>query len=177
MNSEENAAPEAEAETPDTEAAAPAERKSIIPAKYADAYKDRGPDWVGDKIAENCVDVTKNDKGKEVSSLDVSRLFDLAKVNNIDTDKYADQVDRPNAPGRLRMTLGNMLRARVKRRHGMFNCSGKWSNAPEAYLTSIGVEAGAKPSEKRDGEKIAKPKAPKEDTAEVNTEDAAAEAA
>ena len=136
--------------------------KSIIPSKYAAAYKERGPDWVGDKIAENCVDVTKNDKGKETSALDVDRLFDLAKANNIDTAKYEEQVDRPNAPGRLRMTIGNMLRARVKRRHGMFNANGKWSNAPEAFLEAIGAED--KPTEKRDGEKIAKPKPPKAET-------------
>lgn len=149
-----------------------AEKKSIIPAKYADAYKDRTPDWVGDKIAENCVTVTKNDKGKETSSLDVDRLLTLAQENGIDTTEYEKQVDRPNAPGRLRMTIGNMLRARVKRRHGLFNCNSKWSNAPAEFLESI--SAPGKPTEKRDGEKIVQPKPAKAETTEtpVEAEDA-----
>ena len=144
----------------DTAEAAPS--KSIIPGKYAAAYKERGADWLGEMIAHECnVTVEGTDKKKASTGLELNKLFDLGKANSVDTSKYHDQVDRPNAIGRLRMTIGNMLRARAKRRHGMFNIAGKWHNAPADWLKLVGADEN--PSEKRDGTKIALPKVEKSD--------------
>ncbi len=148
--------------------------KSIIDPKYRGKYR-ADKDWLAVTI-DNHVQVkqtkerqTKNEDGSpgptEVVTLkqtriDMDRLFALADVNGIDARaKYGDQVERKNAPGRLRMTIGNMLRAVAKRRHGLFvpdteSESGKtWVDADELFIN------GGEKTENPDGSKIAKTKA------------------
>jgi len=97
-------------------------------------------------------------------SVDLGALFAFAQANSIDTAKYEAQADRPNAPGRLRMTIGNMLRAAAKHRHGLFDKDNVWHDAPEEFL------GDAVKTQEQDGTKIPKvqPKVaePEADTAE-----------
>lgn len=123
------------------------ERKSIIGSKYAGKYKDK--DWLGQFVDANATDAVTREKklvdpetkaetvetietGKR--SLNLDKLFQLCKANGIDTAKMEAQRDRPNAPGRIRMTLGNRLRAAAKHRHGLYDLNGEWTDADPAFL-------------------------------------------
>lgn len=151
------------------------EVKSIVPEKYRGDYKG-AQDWLTDFIdglvKEPIMKTVKvkDEEGKvtgeeQVPSaktvLNLDKLFGLATANHIDVAKYEEQRDRPNAAGRLRMTIGNSLRAAAKHRHGLFDLDGEWIDAPEDFLD------GAERTQERDGTKIAKAKP---ETAE--TEDA-----
>jgi hypothetical protein len=105
-----NAAPvtkTAPAPAPATEAK---ETKTIVPGKYAGKYKNGGSGPLSDFIREQC---------GEGDKADLNAFFDLCKLNGIADDKiaiYKGAVDAKanGAPGRARMTLGNMLRAIFK---------------------------------------------------------------
>lgn len=135
---------------------------SIIGEKYRGKYKGAS-DWIGEVIQANCstqpMKTVKDAEGNETevakgkSVLNVDALISLSKANHIDTSKMEEQRDRKNAPGRIRMTLGNMLRAAARKRHGLY-INGEWVEAPEAFLESAPDE----PTETRDGEKIVKAK-------------------
>lgn len=133
------------------DAQAQTERKSIIGSKYAGKYKEK--DWLGTFIDANATDVVTREKKNIVKdeatgvetisvetietkkrSLNLDNLFALSKANAIDTTDMEAQRDRPNAPGRIRMTLGNSLRAAAKHRHGLFNLAGEWVEAPAEWL-------------------------------------------
>lgn len=111
-------------------------------------------------------------KGKDVWDLD--KMFLLAERNGIDTTHatFTGIKDTGNV-GRGRMTISNMLRARAKKRHGLFDASGEWIDAPADFL------GDAERVEERDGTKIPKVKPAKETDAAAEgadvEEDAAAE--
>jgi hypothetical protein len=141
-----------------------APRKSIIGAKYADRYKAKDKDWCANfidaqvkiaaiktKTVKETVDGEEITKTVEVAGkpmLDLDQLFKLCRMNNIDTASMEEQRDRKNAPGRIRMTLGNTLRAEAKHRHGLFDVTGEWHDAPESFLD------GAEKTKTPDGSKI-----------------------
>lgn len=124
--------------------------KSIIGSKYQDRYKEK--DWLGQFIDANVTEAstrekvtkTKDEDGNEVETvetvvlkkrtLNLDKLFELSKANHIDTTAMEEQRDRKNAPGRIRMTLGNSLRAAAKHRHGLFDLEGNWVEAPEEFV-------------------------------------------
>lgn len=137
--------------------------KSIIDPKYRGK---RDSDWLASFIDEQVKEAVmktvkvKDEEGNVVSesqvpsaktAVNLDKLFQLCDANNIDASKMKEQVDRPNAPGRIRMTLGNSLRAASKRRHGLFNLDGEWVDAPAEFL------GDAERKEERDGTKVAKP--------------------
>lgn len=144
--------------------------KSIIDPKYRDKYKPENRDWLALFIDEQCTvkqtkevavkDEEGNDTGEtetvelKKSTLVLDDLFALADQNGIDTAKYEEQAGRPNAPGRLRMTLGNMLRARAMKRHGLFNIEGGWVAADDAFIGEAPL------TENPDGTKIKVAKEP-----------------
>lgn len=144
--------------------------KSIIDPKYRDKYKGE-KDWLSKFIDDNATTavmktkVTKAEDGSETSEeidtgkrqLDLDKLFDLADANGIDArGRYGEQVSNAGAPGRLRMTVGNMLRAAARKRHGLNDINGEWNDADAAFI------GDSERSEERDGSKIAKAKAEKE---------------
>lgn len=155
------------------------ERKSIISEKYAGRGKEK--DWLGRFIDDQAVSpvtrekTVKNDDGTETTeavatsktTLDLDRLFALCSANHIDTSKMEEQRGRPNAPGRIRMTLGNSLRAAARKRHGLFDIDREWRAAPGEWLN------GAPLKENPDGTKVVVD-APA-DAAEVEAETEAAE--
>jgi hypothetical protein len=166
-----------ENDTPKTEA------NSIIDPKYRDRYKE--PDWLGEQINGACYEQTTKDvevpikdpdtgedTGKTETQtktvgkpkLNLDSFFGLCQENKIDTADMEAQRDRKNAAGRIRMTLGNSLRANVKKRHGLY-VNGEWVGAPAEYLGSIG--APDEPTETRDGEKIKPPAPASEETADA----------
>lgn len=140
---------------------------SIIGDKYAGKYRGDG-DWLTSLINDTCyvqetkeVDVKDEDgnvtgtetvnKGKP--RLDLDALFALAEANGINaTEKYGDQADKRNAPGRLRMTLGNSLRAVARRRGGLWKNGSEFLSAPKDFM------GDRVPTETPEGEKIAKAK-------------------
>ena len=140
------------------------ETKSIIAEKYRG---NRDKDWLANfidtqvrvavmktvKIKDEEGNVTGEEQVPSAkSAVDLDKLFALCQANAIDTAKMEAQVDRPNAPGRIRMTLGNSLRAACKRRHGLYDLEGDWVDAPEDFLGDAPLK------ENRDGSKIAAPK-------------------
>jgi hypothetical protein len=139
---------------------------SIINEKYKGKYKGAS-DWIGRLIEEKCTKITKtkakgDEPAKETKELHIPSLFALAKANGLDKEKLdalKAQQDTPNAPGRIRMTIGNMLRAAAKRRHGLVDTDGT-TLTPDADFV-----LPAEPVEDLAGEKIAK--APKEAAAKA----------
>jgi hypothetical protein len=120
---------------------------SIIDPKYRNKYRDGG-DWLSQFVdsqvkepvtKEKVVTAEDGTKTTEVvetkqTRINMDNLFALAEVNSIDVDKYKPDADKPNAPGRLRMTIGNMLRAAAKKRHGLYNVHGEWNEADAEFI-------------------------------------------
>lgn len=133
---------------------------SIINEKYKGKYKGAS-DWIGELIKVQCVD-----EDPQKTGLSVDALFAMARNNNLNEVKLGElegQKDQKNAPGRIRMTVGNMLRAAAKKRHGLYGVDGKWHKADQEFLDANGVEGD--PVEGKDGESL-KPKAEKAPKAE-----------
>lgn len=150
------------------------ETKSIIDPKYQGRYKEENKDWLAKFIDANATDVvmktvkTKtvevDDEGNETEvvtseevpskkkSLNVEALFTIGEKNGLDVEKFRDQIGRKNAPGRLRMTIGNMLRAEARRRFGLIDVNGEFVAADDAFV------AGLERTHNSDGSKIEKPK-------------------
>ena len=146
--------------------------KSIVPEKYREKYRGPG-DWVKQFIngivneaKTKEVDVKDEDgkvTGTETKTLkatttNLDKLFALAEVNGLDVDKYKGDVGKKNAAGRLRMTIGNMLRAAARKRHGLNGLDGEWYDADAEFLEGVGDA-----TETRDGEPIAQPEPEKEE--------------
>lgn len=133
---------------------------SIVPDKYKGKYKGAS-DWVGEFIESQC---NETPEGAKKSQLNVNRLFDLAEANGINVDKFKGQE---NAAGRMRMTIGNSLRATARKRHGLKTIAGKNTKAPAEFIEAAVEKFGAKyaePQEKPDGTRIVA-------KADKNTED------
>jgi hypothetical protein len=118
---------------------------NFINEKYQGKYRGAS-DWIGELIDAECL---VEDKDGNVS-LDLKALFALAKANGIDTAKYKAQAEQPHATGRLRMTLGNALRARARRRHGLLTADGTRKKLTDPKS----IEAPPEPIEKIDGTPI-----------------------
>ncbi len=157
--------------------------KSIIPEKYRGKYKG-AEDWIKtfidgltktvpmkDKVTKETIDGEEITKTVSVAAgkakLDLDKLFALTDANGIDSKEMQAQRDRKNAPGRIRMTLGNSLRAEAKHRHGLYDLTGNWHDAPADFL------GDAPKTKNQDGSKIvvAKPAvaetAPEAETADT----------
>lgn len=146
-----------------TEEVATTEAKSIVDPKYADRYKDRPKDWVANLIdAEATVPVTKVVKTKDEDgteteevvetgkrTLDLDRLFDLARANGVDVTNLEASRDTQGAPGRARMTVANSLRAAARKRHGLNDANGNWHDADADFIGDHAL------TQNRDGSKIA----------------------
>lgn len=125
--------------------------KSIIKPEYADKYRSEEAkgEWLRKLIDDNCRDA-------EDGKIDVEKLFDLAESNGIPArDKYSGQVDQKNAVGRIRMTIGNSLRAIARQRHGLW-VGDTFVNASADYTKNP-------PTHTPEGERIPKAKPVKED--------------
>lgn len=121
--------------------------------------KDEAGNVISAAVAE--VKAKPATKGKDVWDLD--KMFLLAERNGIDTTHATfTGIKDTNNVGRGRMTISNMLRARAKKRHGLFDVAGEWNEAPADFL------GDAERVEERDGTKIPKAKPAKE--AEAQTE-------
>ncbi len=146
-----------------------AEDKSIIPAKYRDQNKE--PDWIGSLITKHCTNSEQktDDDGKPVGkakvTLDCEALIAMAEANGLEkAGEFRPVISTKNGPGRVRMSVGNMIRAAARRRGGIFHLKDgepKWNNAPEEFM------GDREPTEKRDGTKIAKKKAEAKENAEA----------
>jgi hypothetical protein len=158
-----------------------AEGKSIIDAKY----RDRGTvqDWVTqfiDSHVKKPVMKTvhlKDDEGKETgeteevatkrTQLDVEALFDLAAANHLNVENLRQHIGTKNGAGRLRMSIGNSLRAAAKKRHGLKNLEGEFMDADEEFC------AQHEKIETPDGQNIAKMNAAAAKDAETEETEAA----
>jgi hypothetical protein len=82
--------------------------RTVVPHKYRVLYKEiglRGQDN-GDAFVQAFIDVCGEDKGDDLKAI----LFDVAAANGVQTGKWAH-----HNPGQVRMNLGNILRAKVRR--------------------------------------------------------------
>jgi hypothetical protein len=136
---------------------------SIIDPKYKG--RPAKADWLTDFVEKNATTAivktvkSKAEDGTETSetvetgkrATDLDKLFALAEANGFPAHaKYGDQVDRKNAVGRLRMTIGNVLRAAARKRGGLYNVDKDFIDADDAFM------AGGAPTHNPDGTKIVK---------------------
>lgn len=146
--------------------------KSIIDPKYKDSMKG-ATDFVGEMMeeaaletgigAKEAVEEVKDEEGnvttkgqaatKGKSQWDLDKLFDLADSNGIDTSKYREGEYSGSYIGRMRMTISNMLRARARKRGGLYNLDGEIVGAPDDFK---GLQDPL--TETMDGEKIVREK-------------------
>lgn len=139
---------------------------SIIDPKYRNKYRGDG-DWlskfIDDQVKAPVVKektVTNEDGIKTTEMVETKQtrismdhLFALAEANSLNVEKYKADADKPSAPGRLRMTIGNMLRAAARKRHGLFDYTGTWHDAPAEFI------GDSEKTQNPDGSKIAVAKA------------------
>lgn len=100
------------------------ERKSIVPAKYANKYKDGGSDALATFIKEQCT-------GKE--GFEFPAFFALARKNlggSLTEEKVAHYEGQVNAnahgsQGRARMTIRNMLATLARKNGKLVGLNGK----------------------------------------------------
>ena len=161
--------------------------KNLIGEKYRGKYKT--PDWIGEFVNERAVEYgtkmveTKvvDEDGNEVvetkevrtkkKSLNLDTFFALCEMNNIDPALVArmkSQREGVNAIGRIRMTLGNSLRAAARKRGGLLDLEGNFVGAPES------ITKGAPPIETPNGEKLVTASQPAEASDPLPAEDDAA---
>lgn len=109
------------------------EKVNFMPERYRDKYRG-DQDWLGNFINMNCRRVLEEGKAAQLC---LDSLMNLAEVNAIDPKSvsyWRKQFNKPGAPGRIRMTIGNMLRARAKRRHGLFDLEDNWVRADDEFI-------------------------------------------
>jgi hypothetical protein len=139
---------------------------SIVNPEYAGKYRGAS-DFIGELIEEQCkveiTETTKSGKEKTRQVFDVDWMLNLAKKNNIDVTKLEKGKENANAAGRIRMSVGNMLRARAMRRHALYDLSGEVRAAPKEFLEYYG--APTKPTEDVDGNNIKPKKSEQKETA------------
>lgn len=104
----------------ETKTEAVAEKKSIVPAKYAGKYKDGGSDALAEFIKSQCV-------GKD--GFEFTAFFALARKNGIDEAKVAHYeqlvADKAHgAEGRARMTIRNMLATPARKNGYLLDLAG-----------------------------------------------------
>ncbi len=90
--------------------------------------------------------IFKDDNGKR--TMDPRALFGLAEVNKLDIKKYKSGFKASDA-GRIRMTIGNMLRGAAARRHKLLTPGGKSTLVPPKLVKG-------QPTEDAKGERIRK---------------------
>jgi hypothetical protein len=83
---------------------------SVVKDKYRELYAQKGhPDNCGDDLAAQLAAILK--PGEE--GLDIDRLWALAQANGIEYTKY--MTGNRGWEGRARMSIGNVLRGRIRR--------------------------------------------------------------
>lgn len=146
MSNEAQAAPEEVVdeteETPEVNEAEEASTEAKSGGNFiSEKYRKRGPvqDFVADLINDSCYDYETDKNGKPVGKpkLNVDALCDLADLNGINSDTLRAQKDQKNAPGRIRMSLGNALRATARRRFGLKDLNDEWVDAPEEFTEGL----------------------------------------
>ena len=105
--------------------------RSIVPLRFKEQYAKHN-DTNGDKIALTLKAATTTENKDGRPCLDVDALMAIAKVNKVDTTKYAKLNN-----GQLRMNLGNKLRGMLK--HGNPVVIGKqtFANAEKALAKPV----------------------------------------
>lgn len=86
------------------------------------------------------------DNGKR--TMDPKALFGLAEVNKLDIKKYKSKYKAADA-GRIRMTIGNMLKGAANRRHKLMTPGGKSTVVPSKLVKG-------QPTEDAHGERLKK---------------------
>lgn len=81
-------------------------------------------DAVARLIAQDCGDTIETATGTLKTVFNFSRLIELARLNGIDVTKYQDQND-PLIRGRIRMSIGNALRGRLRKSGELLNIRGE----------------------------------------------------
>lgn len=118
-------------------------KKSIVPSKYSGKYRGGGIGPTAAFINEQC----KTSDG----TFSFQVFFDLATKNGIDAaqvEKYRAQVfdeKRHGAPGRARMTIGNMLNAKARKDGKLIALDGTEVaiSVPKAPVTGAAASAQA----------------------------------
>jgi hypothetical protein len=85
--------------------------------------KNKELDVVAQTIVNQCGVTEVLENGKTKTVFDFNRLIRLAQVNGLDVDRYADQTD-PLIRGRVRMSIGNMLRGKFRKSGELLNIHG-----------------------------------------------------
>lgn len=167
-----NEAPEVAEESAVEAVAEKAPAKSIVDPKYRDKYKgEDAKDFVSKFIESQCV--VKSEDGKS-STFEVENLFKLATAHGYKEAKLAALRSQAGGRGyipRMRMTLGNVLRAAARKRYGLTDLDGNFHEIDEDFKTKQAKLIPVSPTHNPDGSRIPKVAKP------ANTEGPAPEAA
>lgn len=92
---------------------------------------------INELIAEACFDPPVKEGGKPKFNMD--KLFDYAKLNGLDVSKFeANRSKETN--GRVRMSIGNMLKGSYNRNGKILNHLGEEILAPVADVEPVESE-------------------------------------
>lgn len=122
-------------------------------SKRGGEYMDTLAGWVREFIDGQ---INEKEDGKDVP--DLTKLFELAKVNEVEgAAKYRKELKPENA-GRIRMTLGNMLRGAASKNGRLVTLGGGTKVVPEGLIPKKKEKAPKAPkaAKKAKGEKKAK---------------------
>ena len=110
---------------------------------------DKNTDWLKGQIDAHCLEPRFKDKKVKLedgtegtervqlksTTFNFDKFMSLAAENGVEvTNKHHNWMTERNGPGRVRMTLGNMLRKNVKDR-GTLLVDGEVVEAPPDYRT------------------------------------------
>lgn len=92
---------------------------------------------INELIAEACFDPPAKEGGKPKFNMD--KLFDYAKLNGLDVSKFEDNRSK-ETNGRVRMSIGNMLKGSYNRNGKIFNHLGEEVVKPVVVVESVESE-------------------------------------
>lgn len=132
-------------------------KKSIVDPKYRNRYKgEEAKDFVSKFIEEQCRVASTDGKS---SVFDTGKLFDLALLNGgkqAKVDKLKTQEGGRGYGPRMRMTLGNVIRASARKRHGVVALDGNFHEVDAAFKEKHAKFMKDQPTLNPDGSKIKK---------------------
>jgi len=85
--------------------------------------------WAKEFVDSQVLENDKNDK----PTVNFQSLFKLAKANGLDVSKYSKGAVKPENAGRVRMTVGNMIRGAANRNGKLTTLGGASKRVPDEY--------------------------------------------
>jgi predicted nucleic acid-binding protein len=103
-----------------------AENQEVVPKKYRTEYAARGnPRTCSDDFSELFAAATYVDTSAKRPKTDINKVYDIAEKNGLG-DKFTEYEGKGLNTGMIRMNIGNILRARLRKGETLW-----WPNQSE----------------------------------------------